>query len=727
VGTATALAIAPDTVDQGQSATLTATVTSNQQHTPVVSGTVDFCRTGAPACAGSDRIGTAQLVNGAASIVIFADPGPHSYTAMFRGGPGYKASASTSQMLTVNHTGLYPTTAAIGTVNLQPPYDIPVTVTSLGVPPGLGLAPTGVADILDTSNNDYPLATTPSMGNAAYGIAATSATLTVGNFSYSMASEDFNKDGRADLAVANQGDDNVQIFLAQTDGKFPATPSWTLSNIDNPYPVVAGDFNNDSYVDLAVGAGSNISVFTGKKEGGFDPTPIDTAASGVVAFAVRDFDLDGALDIAVVTAGNSQVYLGDGKGSFPVKGTSVSVGSNPQAAGAAVGSVAAGDFNNDGKPDLIVPQTPTDKVWVLLGDGLGSFQPDPKPVSTGTDADAMSVAVADFDGDGHLDFAVGVNNPNGPGYVIPYQGDPTGKNFTKKTPYSIGGTIWDTITLAVGDFNADHKPDIATAYFAGSPNVNMQLLLGSGTWTFTQGATIQPGSWPGVPVTGDFNGDGFADVAVANAFDNNVTVGIVQPSVTVTATAKDVQAPVGNDSWAYHQAVAVYQGDTNFAESLPSPPVDVPQFPLDTSLTLTADPAGTALTGEEVELTAVLTIDGDPQKHVPSGVVSFKVGDTLLGPAPLTAVGDGTYQAKLITGTGGVSALPTGSITITATYPGDDNFNAPTPAKLDYKVTGTEPVVALEFQPGKIIQVGQKVTLVATVSGPSAAVASGTV
>ncbi|WP_146226132.1 FG-GAP repeat domain-containing protein, partial [Phyllobacterium leguminum] len=533
-----------------------------------------------------------------------------------------------------------------GKVEGTGPYTLPVTVTGFGTPPaqvrsGLpaGQVPTGDVTILDKTNKNTKLGSAV-LAQPAYGIAATSSTLAVGMFPYTMASEDFNKDGRADLAVANGLDNNVQIFLAQTDGKFPATSSSTIPNIPTPNLIVAGDFTNDGYVDLAVGAvgaTSNISVFTGKDKGSFDPSPINTVTGGFVAFAVRDFDLNGTLDIAVVNTSNSQVYLGDGKGSFPTKGTQVSVGSNPVASGTSVASAATGDFNNDGKPDLVVPQTPAGKTWVLLGDGQGSFQPDPTPVSTGANSHALSVAVADFDGDGNLDLAIGNNNFNAMGSVALFQGGPTGKTFPSKGGYPIGDENWKTITMAVGDFNADGKPDIATAYYEGPGNVDMQLLLGSGfdtsQWTFTQGATIQPGSYPGVPVTGDFNGDGFTDVAVASADHNDVTIGIVQPTAAVTATVNNVMA-VGNPASGKHDVFASYAGDKQFkaSDSSANPTPIAPQQ-LGTGLTLTANPPGTALTGEEVELTAVLTIDGDPQGHVPSGEVQFKVVNEQLGPA----------------------------------------------------------------------------------------------
>ncbi|WP_146226134.1 FG-GAP repeat domain-containing protein, partial [Phyllobacterium leguminum] len=354
-----------------------------------------------------------------------------------------------------------------------------------------------------------------------YGVAETTATLTTGNGPFSLAGADFNDDGLLDLAVANATDNNIQIFLAQSDGKFPATPSWTISNVTGAYSIVAADFTNDGYIDLAVGATSNISVFTGKGKDGFNPTPFDTAASDIVAFAVSDFDASGTLDLALVTSGSSQIWLGDGKGKFTAKGSPVPPGSTMKWAGA---NAAAGDFNNDAKPDLLVPQGPGSKVWVLLGDGTGLFQTNPTQIDTRAGATVQAVAVADFDQDGNLDFTVGVATSSSDTSVAFYQGQGDGKTFIAKPAVTFAGTA--NVNVTVGDFNADGWPDAAAAIYFHNDNDTIQILLGSSSqpWTFTPSTIVQVGVLPLSPVVGDFNGDGFADVAVANAIDNSVSV-----------------------------------------------------------------------------------------------------------------------------------------------------------------------------------------------------------
>src|SRR5215831_6172251 len=73
------------------------------------------------------------------------------------------------------------------------------------------------------------------------------------------------------------------------------------------------------------------------------------------------------------------------------------------AAGLNPSSVAVGDFNHDGKPDLVVANRISNNVSVLLGNGDGTFQ---SPVNYNTGMQPSSVAVGDFRHDGKLDLAV---------------------------------------------------------------------------------------------------------------------------------------------------------------------------------------------------------------------------------------------------------------------------------------------------------------------------------
>jgi hypothetical protein len=122
------------------------------------------------------------------------------------------------------------------------------------------------------------------------------------------------------------------------------------------------------------------------------------AGTGPISVAVGDFNGDGKPDLAVAnhTRNDESVLLGNGDGSFQAP-RSISTGFNPF-------SVVVGDFRGDGHQDLAVANSTSNTVSVLLGNGDGSFQ-GPRNVSVGNEP--VSLAVGDFNGDGHQDVVVG--------------------------------------------------------------------------------------------------------------------------------------------------------------------------------------------------------------------------------------------------------------------------------------------------------------------------------
>jgi hypothetical protein len=132
-------------------------------------------------------------------------------------------------------------------------------------------------------------------------------------------------------------------------------------------------------------------------------------------------------------------------------------------------SVAVGDFNGDGIPDLALANAESNTVSVLLGNGDGTFLP---AQSYPAGSSPTSVAVGDFNGDGIQDLAVA--NYDGVSVLLG-KGDGT---FLPAVGYYAG---LDPLSVAVGDFNGDGTPDLAVAnYFSNS----VRVLLGNGDGSF---------------------------------------------------------------------------------------------------------------------------------------------------------------------------------------------------------------------------------------------------
>ena len=146
-------------------------------------------------------------------------------------------------------------------------------------------------------------------------------------------------------------------------------------------------------------------------------------------------------------------------------------------------SVAVGDFNGDGKPDLAVANEGDlgvgdyGNVSILLGNGDGTFQSAHNIVAG---KNPVSIVVGDFNGDGRLDIAVannGINIQGGwlPGNVSVLLGNGDG-TFQDHVDYPTGS---GPVSVATGDFNGDGKLDLAVAALAGilSPPLRVSRTL----------------------------------------------------------------------------------------------------------------------------------------------------------------------------------------------------------------------------------------------------------
>lgn len=309
----------------------------------------------------------------------------------------------------------------------------------------------------------------------------------------------------------------------------------------------------------------------------FTQGSLPTGGASTYSPVIADFKGDGKADDVAVSSkvtNTIDVFLNSGNGSFgsPVL-TTVSAVST-------IGAMVSGDFNEDGKADLIVSAGSVDIL--LLGNGTGGFsQQISIPQSTGF----AQARVADINGDGHKDL-VTVNN----GSIAAFLGNGSG-SFTAAPTIPNGSTPGDYVDLAVADFNGDQKLDIVAVDNGGAGT--LVFYPGNGNGSFGSAVATVVATRPESLSAADFNGDGKLDVAVGYGTGTAVAIpgngnGTFNPAGAVTVftlsggisdvgvLAADISGDAKADviAWDYtfgSLAIAVNDGTTPFANALQTP------------------------------------------------------------------------------------------------------------------------------------------------------------
>ncbi|MCR4322427.1 MAG: FG-GAP-like repeat-containing protein, partial [Candidatus Brocadiaceae bacterium] len=370
---------------------------------------------------------------------------------------------------------------------------------------------------------------------------------TTGNLPRSVSIGDLNGDGKQDLAVANSGTDNVSILLnTTTQGAsiptFTAKTDFTAGS--SPISVSIGDFNGDGKPDLAVANynSSTVSVFFNTTASGA-ATPSFTAKTDFttgnlpISVSIGDFNGDGKPDLALANQGSNTVSVllnttasGASTPSFTAK-TDFSTGSGPV-------SVSIGDLNGDGKPDLALANQGSDTVSVLLNTTASGASIPSFTVKTdfSTGSGPLSVSIGDFNGDGKPDLAVANQGSSTVSVLLNTTASGASTpSFTAKTDFTTGNF---PMSVSIGDFNGDGKPDLAVTN--GGPNTVSVLLnttaSGASTPSFTVKTDFSTGNNPTSVSIGDFNGDGKPDLAVTNVNSNTVSVLLNTTATNISGT-----------------------------------------------------------------------------------------------------------------------------------------------------------------------------------------------
>jgi hypothetical protein len=215
-------------------------------------------------------------------------------------------------------------------------------------------------------------------------------------------------------------------------------------------------------------------------------------------------------------------------------------------AGSSPGAVTSADFNGDGVPDLAIIDAQGATVFVLLGNGDGTFPP--AIVTPITAEGPYRMVTGDFNGDGipdlaYLSYSADLTSTDVS--ILLGNGDGT---FTAGASYTAGSLIGEARLFAVADFNQDGILDLAIPNAGAN---SMTILLGNGDGTFTQTRTSPPtGDQPEGAAVGDFNGDGIPDLAVTDTGSASVTILLGNGDGTFTSStfpegADYLQDPIG--------------------------------------------------------------------------------------------------------------------------------------------------------------------------------------
>ena len=440
------------------------------------------------------------------------------------------------------------------------------------------------------------------------------------------ATGDFNSDGKLDVLLPYSCPPSGLLFLpGNGDGTFGSPVNLNVQGGNNAVPLV-GDLNNDKKLDFIFGG----VVFLGNGDGTFKQLPL-TIPNGAAVIALADLNGDGILDVVSGSNGGATIYAGKGDGTFQSTGFYTV----PLPPDTYQYSLAVGDVNGDGNPDLLVGEqgsTSAPFLALYFGDGHGNFVQD---------ANTYFVSAPQS--------RIGMMTPtrlNNQALALPHYSklDVLGVITSDNPPYAIS---WMNHTNP-----APVKPAALTS------TTGLQTSLATTT--------------PGVAITLTASVFGTNPTGSVSFAANGNSLG-TEALVNGTATLSTSFATVGT-----YAVMAAYEGDSNNTASTSSP-VSITITPASSATTLQATPGAGNVNGQ---ITLKATVSGDN----PTGSVSFAAGKTSLGTATLTN-GVATLQT---------SFAAAGSYDTTATYQGDQNNAASTSTAVtiviaapDFTVTAT--------------------------------------
>jgi len=369
---------------------------------------------------------------------------------------------------------------------------------------------------------------------------------TVGQLPVALVAKDFNNDAKLDVAVANQSDNSISVFLNNDNGTFIAAPGSPIqlgTSEVKPSAIASAIFRATDATHLVqpadlviANSGSNtVSVLLGSEnlDGTFaeapgSPLTVGAQPSGVV---IADFNGDGNLDFAVVNEGDNtiSVFQGDALGGFTPFPRSPFV--LPSTEKGPI-KMLSGVFDNSGKPEIAVLNAATQNIGLFQASFDNTFDgtfTELRGSPVATDVNPVAFAVGDLNADGFSDLAIVNQSANAVTVLIN-----DGASFFTPAVGSPLQTASVPAGVSIADFTNDGLGDIAVTN-NGSSTLGVYANLGSGSFSQRIELSVPPG--PLAVISAITTTSGLPDaILTASSGSNNFMTVLLDPSTFATGS-----------------------------------------------------------------------------------------------------------------------------------------------------------------------------------------------
>ncbi len=321
---------------------------------------------------------------------------------------------------------------------------------------------------------------------------------------------DLNQDGNDDLLVSNYRLDRLHVFYGRRDRSLVDSTDRTLG--EHPVFVAVNDLNNDGLLDTIVSnqRSKNIAVLLGKKDHPIDVnTDLYEVGEQPRSSIQADFNSDGFIDILAVNHNSLTLLIGDGQGEFAAE-------TPPEWQFYSPDSVAVGDINADGFPDIVVPETESgiSAVSILFAQASGGFS---SPIFLSTGSYPSNVILEDADQDKILDLILLGDHTR----QIEFLKGRLDGTFFEPVVSETG--FFSSFSLVLGDVDSDGVLDAVISGFQG-----VGVNLGNGDGTFQAAEVYSNGSRLEKAQLHDTNSDGHLDILLLRSGEHSEADGTIQ-------------------------------------------------------------------------------------------------------------------------------------------------------------------------------------------------------